>query len=67
MCKRLPFAQTLSLPGYIRLTESYHAVHSKVAVLRLKLHCMRMAGPNLGVAVQEQALVVCDPVKHLPE
>lgn len=26
-----------------------------------------MAGPNLGVAVQKQALVVCDPVKHLPE
>lgn len=49
------------------LTASYHAVHSKVVVLCLKLHGVRMAGPNLGVAVQKQALVVCDPVKHLPE
>lgn len=47
------------------LTESYHTVHSKVVVLCLKLHCMRMAGPDLSVAVQKQALVVCDPVKHL--
>lgn len=28
---------------------------------------MRVAGPDLRVAVQKQALVVCDPVKHLPE
>lgn len=28
---------------------------------------MRVTGPNLSVAVQKQALVVCDPVKHLPE
>lgn len=47
--------------------ESYHTVHSEVVVLCLKLHRVRMAGPNLRVAVQEQALVVCDPVKHLPE
>lgn len=46
---------------------SYHTVHGKVVVLCLKLHCVRMAGPNLSVAVQKQALVVCDPVKHLPE
>ena len=34
-------------------TESYHTVHSKVAVLCLQLHCMRVAGPNLSVAVQK--------------
>lgn len=48
-------------------TVSYHTVHCKVVVLCLKLHRMRMAGPNLRVAVQKQALVVRDPVKHLPE
>lgn len=35
-------------------------------VLRLKLHGVRVAAPNLCVAVQKQAFVVCDPVKHLP-
>lgn len=49
------------------LRASYHAVHSKVVVLRLELHRVRVAGPDLGVAVQKQALVVCDPVEHLPE
>lgn len=48
-------------------TVSYHTVHGEVVVLCLELHRMRMAGPNLSVAVQKQALVVCDPVKHLPE
>lgn len=45
---------------------SYHTVHGEVVVLGLELHGVRVAGPNLGVAVQKQALVVCDPVKHLP-
>ena len=34
-------------------------------VLRLKFHGMRVAGPDLRVAVQKQAFVVSDPVKHL--
>lgn len=33
------------------LTTAYHTVHSKMIVLRLKLHCVRVAGPNLRVAV----------------
>lgn len=57
-----------SLPYRIQLArQSYHTVHSKVVVLRLKLHCVRVAGPNLSVAVQKQTFVVCDPVKHLQE
>lgn len=48
-------------------TASYHAVHGKVVVLRLQLHRVGVAGSDLSVAVQKQALVVCDPVKHLPE
>lgn len=35
-------------------------------VLRLKFHGVRVAGPNLRVAVQKQAFVVSDPVEHLP-
>lgn len=65
--KGLLFAETFPLQRMSPRTVSYHTVHSKVVVLCLKLHRMRMAGPNLGVAVQKQALVVCDPVKHLPE
>lgn len=66
MCVCVPFPKIPSLR--IQLSrQSYHTVHSKVVVLRLKLHCVRVAGPNLSVAVQKQALVVCDPVKHLPE
>lgn len=46
---------------------SYHTVHGKVIVLRLKLHCMRVTGSDLRVAVQKQTFVVCDPIKHLQE
>lgn len=48
------------------LTAAYHTVHGKMIVLRLKFHGMRVAGPDLRVAVQKQAFVVSDPVKHLP-
>lgn len=46
---------------------SYHTVHGKVIVLCLKLHCMRVTGSDLRVAVQKQTFVVCDPIKHLQE
>lgn len=57
-----PLLHATSVP-----TASYHAVHGEVVVLRLQLHRVGMAGPDLSVAVQKQALVVCDPVEHLPE
>lgn len=64
----LKFAQRQDTPAprHPCTPASYHAVHGKVVVLGLELHGMRVAGPNLSVAVQKQALVVCDPVKHLP-
>lgn len=45
--------------------ESYHAVHCKVLVLGLQLHGVGVVVADLGVARQEQSLVVHDPVKHL--
>lgn len=66
-CKYPPPSATVrSAAGHPCAPVSYHAVHGKVVVLGLELHGVRVAGPNLGVAVQKQALVVCDPVKHLP-
>lgn len=44
---------------------SYHAVHSEVVVLGLQLYGVGVVVANLGVACQEQTLVVHDPVKHL--
>lgn len=48
----LLFAKTLLCGQEMQgLTTAYHAVHSKVIVLRLELHGVRVAGPNLRVAV----------------
>lgn len=44
---------------------SYHAVHSKVVVLRLQLYGMLMVPSDLRVAGQEKPLVVHDPIEHL--
>lgn len=43
----------------------YHAVHGEVIVLGLQLYGVGMVVANLGIARQEQTLVVRDPVKHL--
>lgn len=43
----------------------YHGVHGKVIVLSLQLHSMLVTSANLRVALQEQFLIVADPVKHL--
>lgn len=43
----------------------YHGVHGKVIVLSLQLHGVLVTSADLRVALQEQFLIVADPVKHL--
>lgn len=44
---------------------THHGVHGEVVVLRLKVHSMLVAHADLSVALQEQLLIVTDPVEHL--
>lgn len=50
---------------YVSCKWTHHGVHGKVVVLRLKVHSMLVVHADLSVALQEQLLIVTDPVEHL--
>lgn len=49
----------------LTVPSTHHGIHGKVVVLCLQVQGVLVAHTDLCVALQEQLLVVADPVEHL--